>query len=193
MAAPEPAAVEVPVAAPEPAQDLLSEEEAAQRVHLALSEAKRNWDMHALERDKERSATLNKALTAVAAERVAYLKRVEREVVQLSLAITRKILHREANLDPTLLSGLVRIALDRLGADSPIRVRVPPDAASDWAPVSGLSAPANAYEIVADATLSSGDCLVETTLGTANFGIEAQLKEIERSFLDLLAQRPDPQ
>jgi flagellar assembly protein FliH len=33
--------------------------------------------------------------------------------------------------------------------------------------------------------------VLETELGETEIGLEAQLKEIERGFFDLLAQRPD--
>jgi flagellar assembly protein FliH len=35
------------------------------------------------------------------------------------------------------------------------------------------------------------DCLLETELGVANFGLDTQLKEIEKGFFDLMALRPD--
>ena len=38
--------------------------------------------------------------------------------------------------------------------------------------------------------LPAGDCILETDMGSANFGIDAQLKEVEQGFFDLLAQRP---
>ena len=41
-----------------------------------------------------------------------------------------------------------------------------------------------------DAQLSDQDCVLETELGTANFGLDAQLKEVEQGFFDLLALRP---
>jgi flagellar assembly protein FliH len=44
--------------------------------------------------------------------------------------------------------------------------------------------------IIEDAQLSPEDCILETDLGSANFSIDAQLKEVEQGFFDLLAQRP---
>jgi flagellar assembly protein FliH len=45
-------------------------------------------------------------------------------------------------------------------------------------------------EVIADDKLSDLDCVVETELGSANFGLDTQLKEVERGFFDLLALRP---
>ena len=43
---------------------------------------------------------------------------------------------------------------------------------------------------VEDAELSEHDCLLETELGVANFGLDMQLKEVEQGFFDLLALKP---
>ncbi len=39
-------------------------------------------------------------------------------MVRLALAIARKVLHREAQMDPLLLAGVVRVALDRCRRDA---------------------------------------------------------------------------
>ena len=50
---------------------------------------------------------------------------------------------------------------------------------------------ASTIEVVEDAHLTPIDCILETELGSANFSIDAQLKEVEQGFFDLLAQRPE--
>jgi flagellar assembly protein FliH len=40
-------------------------------------------------------------------------------------------------------------------------------------------------------SLEANNCILETDLGTTELGIETQLKEIEKGFFDLLAQRPE--
>lgn len=133
------------------------------------------------------------ALREFSGERAEYFRRVEGEVVQLALAIARKILQREAELDPTLLTALVRIALDRMQAGSVVRIRVAMAEAELWRRCADSSAGSSRWEIVSDETLNCGDCLVETESGTANFGFEAQLRDVEESFAQLLARRPEDQ
>jgi flagellar assembly protein FliH len=41
-----------------------------------------------------------------------------------------------------------------------------------------------------DGTLGLGQCRLETELGSTDLTLEAQLKEIEQGFFDLLAQKP---
>ncbi len=139
----------------------------------------------------EEAAGIRKALEGFQVERRDYFSRVEVEVIQLVLAIAAKILHREAQVDPMLVAALVRVAIDKLHDGSSVSVRVAPSEAGKWR--TWLANPINgaAIEIVEDAHLGPADCILETELGSANFSIEAQMKEVERGFFDLLAQRPD--
>jgi flagellar assembly protein FliH len=123
-------------------------------------------------------------------ERRDYFSRVETEVVQLSLAIAAKILHREAQVDPMLLTALVRVAIEKLHDGSNVSVRVAPDDAAKWRTTFATRLNGTTVEVTADAQLNPGDCILTTELGSTNFGIDAQLKEVEKGFFDLLVQRP---
>ena len=121
--------------------------------------------------------------------RGAYFARVESEVVQLALSIAAKILHREAQVDPTLVAALVQIAAGQLRDGSTVSLRVRPDEAARWRThLAGVQK--IALTVIEDAELSLDDCVLETELGSANFSIAAQLKEVEQGFFDVLAQRP---
>jgi flagellar assembly protein FliH len=89
-----------------------------------------------------------------------------------------------------LVAALVRVAIDKLHDGSSVSVRVQPAEAAKWRAF--LANPPNGsnIEIVEDAHLGAADCILETELGSANFSIEAQMKEVEQGFFDLLAQRP---
>ena len=47
-----------------------------------------------------------------------------------------------------------------------------------------------AVTVIEDANLEVSDCVLETELGSANFSLAAQLKEVEQGFFDVLAQTP---
>ena len=124
-------------------------------------------------------------------ERQSYFHNVEGEVVRLALAIAARVLHREAHLDPLLLSGAVRVALEKLGDSSQVVMRVPPREVEPWkeffrAAVNLRIQPG----ILEDPSLSPGECLLATELGTIELGVRAQLEEIEKGFFDLLDRRP---
>ena len=170
----------------------LSEEEVNARVQGALAGAEARWAAQADAEREAKQARMCAALESFAAERTRYFRRVETEVVHLSLAIARKILGREAELDPTLLSGLVRIALDRMGAGTAIRLRVAPGDLADWQRKNAFADGRYVCELLPDTALEPGDCRVETDLGAAEFGLETQMQEVETGLLNILAQRPEP-
>jgi len=130
------------------------------------------------------------AVSAFAGQRAEYFARVESEVVQLALAIAAKILHREAQVDPMLVASLVRMAVEKLREGSSVTVRVGRGRGLRWREYFAAQQTAAQVDVVEDAALSEHDCLVETELGIANFGLDTQLKEVEQGFFDLLALKP---
>jgi flagellar assembly protein FliH len=131
------------------------------------------------------------ALEAFVRERESYFHRVEAEVVALALAIVRKILRRESQVDPLLLSGLVRVALEKLALTQNVRLRVHPSQIAIWQEYFAQhdDMPVKP-ELSGDAALERDQCALETELGTTDLSLETQLKEIEQGLFDLLAQRP---
>jgi len=139
---------------------------------------------------EERAALLG-ALKDFDSERKTYFQQVEAEVISLALAIARKILHREAQIDPLLLVGLVRVALEKVATSSKVRLRVTPHSLGQWR--EALAAQVGLQpqpEVVGDASLCGAQCVLETEVGTTDLSVETQLGEIEKGFLDLLAVRP---
>src|SRR5262249_27887335 len=135
--------------------------------------------------------SISAALEKFKLERAAYFARIEPEVVQLALAIARKILHREAQLDPLLLAGMVRVALDRVETGTRIRLWAHPLDIPFWRDHFAQSgAFQNALELVGDPALKRGECALETEAGNIQISLETQLKEIEQGFFDLLELRP---
>jgi flagellar assembly protein FliH len=141
-------------------------------------------------RSAAEAAKIQKALELFVDERKDYFSRVESDVIHLALAIAAKILHREAQIDPMLVAALIRVAVDKMNDVSSVSVRVAPAKAEKWREYLANSQKGSAISVVEDADLSMDDCILETDLGSANFSIDAQLKEVEQGFFDLLAQRP---
>lgn len=141
-------------------------------------------------RSAAEAAKILAALELFQDERKNYFSRVESDVVHLALAIAAKILHHEVQVDPLLVATLVRVAVDKMNDVSSVSVRVAPVKAEKWRGyLAGLQKGAT-IAVVEDAGLGAEDCILETDLGSANFGVHAQLKEVEQGFFDLLAQRP---
>lgn len=142
-------------------------------------------------------AAVAQALRDFARERSAYYQKLEEETVRLALSIARKVIHREAQADPLLLMGIVRVALGKIAGATGVTLVVNPQKAADWrrylatrmsGDASGL--PEIVPEIVEDASMGPEQCALRTSMGTADLSLELQLKEIEQGLMDLLAARP---
>ena len=118
-------------------------------------------------------------------ERDQYLQKVEREVVKLARAVAARILRREAQMDPLLLTGAVRVALGQLSQTTQVRLRVPPAEFALWTEAIALIPNmADKPVVIAGEGMRLGDCVMETELGSVDLGIRSQLGEIERGFFD---------
>jgi len=108
--------------------------------------------------------------------------RTERQLVELALALAHRILHREVATDRELLLAMARLALDRLGDVTAITVRLHPD---DEAAVRGLHGewPTSEVQIVPDAAVKPGGCLVQTDLGHVDVGLDSQLRTLQAGLL----------
>jgi len=133
---------------------------------------------------------ISDTLTAFQQQRAEYYSKVEIELVHFALGIAAKILHREAQVDRMVVAGLVKVMLDKLQKGSRVVVRLRPEEVGSWRHYFHENPD---LQIVEDATLEPRDCVLETELGTTEMGLDAQLKEVEKGFADLLAQRPEAQ
>lgn len=122
-------------------------------------------------------------------ERTRYFAEVEAEVVRLALAIAARVLHREIALDPLLLQGAVKVALEKVQENSAVRLRVPEGQKEQWSFILAR-AHQDGVVIESDSRLQPGECFLETSVGRVDLGVKAQLEEIEKGFFDLLQQRP---
>jgi flagellar assembly protein FliH len=124
-------------------------------------------------------------IESFAQERDRYLHAIEHEVVELALAVAARILRREAQMDPLLLTGAVRVALGQLSGSTQVRLRVPAAELDLWTEAMALL-PNLALKpaVVPGEGMRLGDCMIETELGSVDLGIRAQLGEIERGFFD---------
>lgn len=111
----------------------------------------------------------------------------ELELLKLSLAVARRIIHREIVLDHEALGGVIHAALQKLQSREVSRVRVfPAGVEMIRAALDRFGAPPG-IEIYPDPTLRAGDLMFETSLGQLDASVETQLQEIQRGLTDRLA------
>ncbi|MFN7994702.1 MAG: FliH/SctL family protein [Bryobacteraceae bacterium] len=114
-------------------------------------------------------------------------REAEEDMVQLSLAVARRILHRELSVDPQALHGLVRACLEKVASQEISRIRVHPDLEAGIRQILASAARSN-LQTEADPALDRGDIVFETSRGSLDGSIEAQLAEIGRGFADCLPE-----
>jgi flagellar assembly protein FliH len=162
-----------------------------QAYERGLSEGKASVRAEFEKATAELRSQISGALRNFSKERADYFGQVEVEVVRLSLSIARKILHRESQIDPMVLTGVVHVALHKLDCDTRVRLRTHPDEARFWSDY--FKQAKDIYptiDVVGDPSLPQGHCTLETDFGTTEISLETQLKEIEQGFFDLLERRP---
>jgi flagellar biosynthesis/type III secretory pathway protein FliH len=120
--------------------------------------------------------------------RTQVLTASEREVVRLALEISRKVVKREVTIDEDIILALVKVAMNRLGEESVMTVRLNPRDvqsilrfrnAADRGSVLN-----DAIKLVEDPLISRGGCLIETESGIIDARVEEQFKEIEKGFFE---------
>jgi flagellar biosynthesis/type III secretory pathway protein FliH len=125
---------------------------------------------------------LGRTLADLGTLRADLTSRVEHQVVDLALAVATRILHREVSLDRELLLVMARIALDRLGDATAATIRLHPE---DETAARGQRDqwPGGSVTIVADPSVRPGACVVQTSQGTIEAGVDAQIRELATTLL----------
>lgn len=122
---------------------------------------------------------------------LAVLKRrirseAESDVVQLSLAVARRILYRELSVDPESIQGIVHAALKKLQNRQITRIRTAPAALAAVQTALEKAGVQTMVSLSADPRMRLGELVFETSLGELDASVETQLQEIERGFSDRL-------
>jgi flagellar assembly protein FliH len=111
------------------------------------------------------------------------VRETERQMVQLALAMARRVVRREVAIDSDLTLTLARVALERLGDSTAVTIRLSPD---DFEATSGrrdaLLAGSH-VTVVPDAAISRGGCLVQSDFGYVDASVDAQFQELARALL----------
>jgi flagellar assembly protein FliH len=112
--------------------------------------------------------------------------RIEKEVVNLALAIAKKVICREIKMDSKVVVAVVREALAKVAEPGRIRIKMNPAELKfineTKTHLSDLSQHLDHIVFEAEDGISSGGCIVETDLGEIDARIEQQLQTVEETF-----------
>jgi flagellar assembly protein FliH len=109
---------------------------------------------------------------------------VEKELLNLALAVGKQLARRELRVDPTQIIGIIRESLAQLPASArEIRVHLHPEDAATVR--ERLAAPQNerAWNIVEDPTLSRGGCVIRTENSQMDVKLESRINAIMANVL----------
>jgi flagellar assembly protein FliH len=109
---------------------------------------------------------LTRAIEEIASMRARLRQEAESDVVQLALAIARRVIRREVAADPDALRGLVMAA-----------------SCLEQSVGGGL------VEVLSDPSCEVGSVVFETTRGNLDGSVDSQLQEIERGLTDRLRKQ----
>jgi len=164
-----------------------------QQVRLAFESGLREGEAAARQKleaqVRELAEQLARSIADVVSSREEALRRAEADIVQLSMEIARRIMHRELSVDPSALGGLIRAALEKLAAQQVHRVRVHPDQESVMRTCLAEIGRGTDIEVLADPAQPPGGAVFESSRGSLDASVETQLREIERGLTDQLQKR----
>ena len=110
----------------------------------------------------------------------------EADLIQLALAIAKRVLRRELAIDPEALHGLVLGALEKLSGQEISRVRVHPSHAALLTESLRQNCASAKVEVIGDPSRAVGEVIFETPRGNLDASVDSQLQEIERGLADRL-------
>jgi flagellar assembly protein FliH len=132
---------------------------------------------------------LAQTLDELRALRGTMLRQTEQQMVQLALAISKKILRREATFDQDLLVAMARVALERLGDSSAATIRLNPEDYAHTVQRHGDHWAGSKVKVVPDPGVSRGGCLVESEFGFVDASVDAQFEQVARALASTDAER----
>lgn len=117
---------------------------------------------------------------------------IERDAIELIMDIARRVIGEEITLNKGHLVNIVGEALGKSSNRDNITVRV---SAQDYDYVLdntdkllSMAEGIGEIDIKKDAALKPGDCLVETSYGSIDAGVETKLRKIEEAFIKMVSQ-----
>ncbi|HWV38274.1 MAG TPA: FliH/SctL family protein [Vulgatibacter sp.] len=123
--------------------------------------------------------------------RLASLARAD--ALEIGFLVARRILETEISTNPEALFSLVRSALRRVGESRDITIRLHPADASAVRQAEGTVLPQgpsiSQIRLVGDPSLSPGDCVIDTEMGSFDGRLESRLAQLRRAASGAIGER----
>lgn len=138
---------------------------------------------------REYAGSVQAAISDFQQKQEQYFADAEAAVVRLALSIAARVLHREAQLDPLLLRGPVRVALEDAQKSATCVLEVSATGMETWREWLAGTGMQLRVQLRSREDVQPGHCRLEIGASSADLSVHAQLTEIERGFFDLLQSR----
>lgn len=154
---------------------------------LAFRQGEAAGRKSALAELEEKLKSLSRAIENAASHKARLRDQAEHDVVSLALAVARRVLHREIQVDEQAILGLVKAAFQNASLREVTHVRIHPQ----FVPVvqnllQSMGAPIS-IQLSGDASLELGGVILETARGSLDASVDTQLDEIGRGFADAMS------
>lgn len=148
-----------------------------------FTEGEKSGEEKARTRFEQAIASFSGTVRELALLKPGLRREAERELVELSFAIARRVLRRELNADPSAVLGIIRACLEEFEQAEMKQLRVNP---ADFHAVKAYwdSHPLPNVELVSDPGVGPGGAVFETQQGCLDASIDTQLQEIEYGLAD---------
>lgn len=147
---------------------------------------------HAMEEKKIEPLLLNlqEVLLQLNNIRKETYRQIEKEVVELSLAIARQVICQEITLNKDIVVCVAREALAKVEDPAKIIIKMSPSdlkfIKETRSQLSDLMQNVDNVTLEAEENIQSGGCIIETDMGEIDARIERQLQAVEESFRDAM-------
>ena len=135
-------------------------------------------------------SAIKEALIQLNAIREETYRQLEKEVVELAIAIAQKVICREIATDRETVVCVAKEALAKVDDPGKVKIRINP---SDLKfinetkyQLANLIPDVNNVTFEAEENIQSGGCIIETELGEIDARIEKQLQAVKESFLSTM-------
>lgn len=136
---------------------------------------------------EEKFRTLGHAIENAASHKARLREEAERDVVSLALAVARRILRRQFQVDEEAILGLVKAAFANANLREITQVRIHPQFVGIvQSHLHNVGAPVS-IQLIGDASLELGGVVLETARGSLDASADTQLDEIGRGFADAMS------
>jgi flagellar assembly protein FliH len=182
--------------APTSAQVLIDPEPAAPAIDLArLEKTAYENGFHQGEKagmeiaERKMEAVMKRyaeAIFEVSKLRASLYHQIEQEVVRLAIAVSKKIVHREIQVDRDIIQTLVRVALSHVSEKSAVTIHLNPVDYNYLQERRGELSQTEGRDIslLADKSVERGGCLIQTDCGDIDARIEEEFREVEHAFYE---------